>query len=187
MLNLDSFDGFLPTARLLAEGYLQAARQRQTSPSLEAELRPFPYTQQAFEARLDQIYQGLADDVTRYEAAQNWAMRTRDDVVDWLLQMAPFNQTGGAWLRLIADVGPMDDVHSLLFAIYVDELGAGNPALNHANLYTKLLRSVGLELPKIRSRAYAENPAIVDSAFTLPLFQLVVAQFPRTTCPSCSA
>lgn len=183
MLNLDSFDGFLPTARALAEGYLDDARKRQKTSGLEAELRPFPYTKKSFEERLDQIYQGLVDDVARYEARQSWSLRKKDDVVDWMLQMAPFNQTDGAWLRMIADVGPMDDVHALLFAIYIDELGAGNADLNHANMYTKLLRTVGVELPNIRSRAYSDNPAIVDAAFTLPLFQLVISQFPQDFLP----
>jgi len=183
MLNLDSFDGFLPVARALAEKFLDAARRRQQDPALEAELRPFTYTRQAFETRCDEIYQGMADDVARYDAAQSWSLRTRDDVVDWILQMAPFNQTDGAWLRTIADVGPMDELHSLLFSIYVDELGGADPALNHANVYTKLLRSVGFELPSIRSRAYVDNAAIVDAAFTLPLFQLVISQFPQDFLP----
>jgi Iron-containing redox enzyme len=147
MLNLDLFEGFLPTARKLAEKYLKAARERLRRPDLEPELRPFEFGRQAFEARLDQIYQGLVDDVSQYEARASWSLRSRDDVVDGILQMAPFNQTDGAWLRMIADVGPMDEVHSLLFAIYVDELGAGDPTLNHPNLYTKLLRSVGSSCP----------------------------------------
>ncbi|MFG1935159.1 iron-containing redox enzyme family protein [Mycobacterium sp. NPDC048908] len=183
MLNLDSFDGFVPVARELAEKFLDAARRRQQDPVLEAELRPFTYTRQAFETRCDETYQGMADDVARYDAAQSWSLRTRDDVVDWILQMAPFNQTDGAWLRTIADVGPMDELHSLLFSIYVDELGGADPALNHANVYTKLLRSVGFELPSIRSRAYVDNAAIVDAAFTLPLFQLVISQFPQDFLP----
>lgn len=183
MLNLDSFDGFLPTARSLAEGYLKAARRLQKDPGLEAELRPFVYTKQAFEIRLDQIYQGLADDVARYDAKQSWLLRTKDDVLDWILQMAPFNQTDGAWLRMIAEVGPMDDVQSLLFTIYSDELGGGNPELNHANVYTRLLRSAGFELPNIRSRAYVDNADLVDAAFTLPLFQLVVSQFSQDYFP----
>jgi hypothetical protein len=183
MLNLDSYDGFLPTARTLADGYLHAARDRQGQPELEDELRPFAYTPQDFETRMNTIYRGLADDVAQYETQQSWTTRTKDDVLEWLLQMAPFNQTDGAWLRMIAHVGPMDEVHALLFSIFADELGAGDPALNHPNLYTKLLRSAGFDLPDIRSRAYTDNPNIVDAAFTLPLFQLVVSQFPEHYLP----
>ena len=131
---------------------------RQVDPSLEPELRPFPYTKAAFEARLDSIYQGLVDDVARYEAHQSWAMRTREDVVEWIFQMAPFNQTDGSWLRFIAPVGPIDEVRALLFAIYVDELGGGDPDLNHPSVYTEMMGTVGLDLPDVRSREYADTP-----------------------------
>src|SRR3954447_2902839 len=95
MLNLDAHPGFLPTARSLADGFLAAARRRQDDSRLEAELRTFPYSQDAYTARMDEIYLGLVDDVNRYEARQSWTLRTRDDVVEWLRQMAPFNQTDG--------------------------------------------------------------------------------------------
>jgi hypothetical protein len=183
MMNLESYPDFLPTALALARGYLEAARKRQTDPDLEPELCFFPYTRSDFEARLDQIYQGLVDDVNRYEAQHSWTMRTRDDVIAWMRQMAPFNQTDGAWLRNIAPVGPMDPVRALLFEIWIEELGSGDPQLNHANMYTALLESVDVYLPDIRTREYADNPDLLDSAFTLPLFQLVVSQFPQTFFP----
>ena len=179
MLNLDSFDGSLSTARTLADGFLTAARRRLDGGGLEAELRAFRYTPQALRDRMDAVYQGMADDVDRYEAKHSWTLRTRENVVEWLRQMAPFNQTDGSWLRRIAPVGPMDPVSALLFRIYVEELGSGDPSLNHANVYTELLRTVGIELPDIRTRAYADNPDLLDSAFTLPLFQLVVSEFPQ--------
>src|SRR4029079_12006474 len=110
MLNTDSHPGYLPMARRLAEQFLEAARKMQERPSLEAELRAFRYTKADFEARMDQIYLGLVDDVNRYEAQHSWTLRTRDDVIEWMRQMAPFNQTDGAWLRKIAPVGPIDEV-----------------------------------------------------------------------------
>jgi hypothetical protein len=183
MLNLDSYEGFLSTARMLAEGFLDAARTKLKDGTLEPELRAFPYSEEAFSNRLDEIYRGLADDVRRYEEQRGWTRRTRSDVIEWMLQMAPFNQTDGAWLRTIAPVGPMNEVEALLFSIYSDEIGAGDPERNHANMYTELLRSVNIDLPDIRSREYARNPDIVDAAYTLPLFQLVVSQFPQDYFP----
>ncbi|HEV7657746.1 MAG TPA: iron-containing redox enzyme family protein [Mycobacteriales bacterium] len=183
MLNLDSYEDFLPTARTLAERFLGAARATLADGSLEPELQAFPYSPAAFRERLDQIYQGLADDVARYEAQRGWTRRTRADVIEWLLQMAPFNQTDGAWLRSIAPVGPMNEVQALLFSIYSDEIGGGDPDRNHATIYTELLRSVDLDLPDLRSRDYADDPRIVDAAYTLPLFQLVVSQFPQDYFP----
>ncbi len=183
MLNLDSYQDFLPTAWSLAGQFLDDARRMQANPSLEAELRPFRYTKGDFEARLDQIYQGLVDDVSRYEAQQGWSLRSRDDVVEWIRQMAPFNQTDGAWLRNIVPVGPIDEVRSLLAQILMEEVGAGDPKLNHANIYTALLNSVDIYLPDIRTREYAENPDLLDSAFTVPLFQLVVSEFSQAFFP----
>jgi hypothetical protein len=183
MLNLDSFEGFRPTAKALAERFLDAARRRQDDPGLEPELRAFPYSRVAYGQRLDEVYQGLVEDVERYEARRSWTLRTREDVIEWLRQMAPFNQTDGAWLRTIAPIGPMDEVRALLFRIFADELGNGDPELNHANVYTDLLASVDIELPDIRSREYADNPDILDSAYTLPLFQLAVSEFPQDYLP----
>jgi hypothetical protein len=183
MLNLDSHQDFLPTAWSLANHFLDEARKLQTDPRLESELRPFRYSKAAFEARLDQIYQGLVDDVNRYEAQHSWTLRTRDDVVEWIRQMAPFNQTDGAWLRNIVPVGPIDEVRCLLVNILMDEVGAGDPELNHANIYTSLLQSVDIYLPDVRTREYAENADLLDSAFTVPLFQLVVSEFSQAFFP----
>jgi hypothetical protein len=183
MVNLDSFDGFLPTARSLADRWLTAARALLANVDLGPELRTFTYSQAAYEARLDAVYQRMAGEADRYEADRAWTKRTRDDVVEWILQLAPFNQTDGCWLRGIAPAGPMDEVRALLFGIYADELGGGDPALNHPNIYTDLLRSVGVDLPDVRSRAYADNPALLDSAFTQPLFLLALSQFPQDFFP----
>jgi len=183
LLNLDSYQDFLPTAWSLANHFLDQARKKQADPRLEAELRPFRYTKAGYEARLDQIYQGLVDDVNRYEAQRGWALRTRDDVVEWIRQMAPFNQTDGAWLRNIVPVGPIDEVRALLVNIFMDEVGAGDPRLNHPNIYTALLHSVDIYLPDIRTREYAENPDLLDSAFTVPLLQLVVSEFSQAFFP----
>lgn len=91
--------------------------------------------------------------------------------------------TDGAWLRNISKAGPTDEIDALLFSTWADEAGDGSPDKNHANLYTRLLESLGIELPPLNSRAYAFNPAFLDSAFTAPLFQLVISQFTRTFYP----
>src|SRR5262249_44043268 len=44
MLNLDSYQDFLPTAWSLANHFLDEARRMQADPRLEPELRPFRYT-----------------------------------------------------------------------------------------------------------------------------------------------
>jgi hypothetical protein len=56
-------------------------------------------------------------------------------------------------------------------------MGNGDQTLSHCNLYTDLLHSVGIYLEDVKTRAYADNPDMLNAAYTLPLFQLVISQF----------
>jgi hypothetical protein len=177
ILNLDAYPDFLPMARMLADQFLAHARDLQNDPTLEDDLRAFPYSARAYAARLDKIYNELVDRAEQYDPTSDPVFKTREDVVEKTRQYAPFNQVDGAWLRNATPAGPIDEVHSLLLAIWMDEAGNGRPELNHGNVYTDLLHSVGIYPDKINTRAYAYDPLLLDSAFTVPLFELVVSQF----------
>jgi L-Lysine epsilon oxidase N-terminal/L-lysine epsilon oxidase C-terminal domain/Iron-containing redox enzyme len=183
MLNLDAYPDFLPTARMLAEQFLAQAREFQNDPTLEDDLRAFPYSARAYDARLDKIYNELVEQAELYDPSNDPVFKAREDVVEKIRQFAPFNQCDGAWLRGVVQAGPIDEVRSLLFSIWMDEVGDGQPELNHANVYTDLLRSVGTYPEAINTRAYAYNPDLFDSAFTIPLFELVVSQFSQLYFP----
>jgi hypothetical protein len=183
MQNWESFPDFEPKARQLAERFLQAARDLQKTPQFKADsgnqvYEFFDYSPSAFAARLEEIYERFAAASTA--PAEDWEPKK---LISRVLQLAPFNQLDGAWLRYATDAGPIADINSLLFEIWSDETGNGDPALNHSNLYTALMQSVGIYLPELRSRAYADNPAILDSAYTNPLFELVISQFSRDYFP----
>ena len=183
MLNFESYPDFEPMAKQLALNFLKAARDLQRTPQFKADSTNnvyefFEYSPSAFEARLQEIYENFAASSTL--PAEDWEPK---QLVSRILQLAPFNQLDGAWLRYATDAGPIADINSLLFEIWSDETGNGDPALNHANLYTALMQSVGLYLPPLRSRDYADNPAILDSAYTNPLFELVVSQFSKDFFP----
>ncbi len=177
MLNLDSYPDFEPKARKLAHEFLKAAQDLEKTKQFKSDPASniyefFEYSPSAFEARLQQIYEYWSD-----IARQTPGTRSRTALVAGILQFAPFNQLDGAWLRYSTNAGPISDVNSLLFEIWSDETGNGDPALNHSNLYTSLLHSVGIYLPDIRSRDYAYNPAMFDSAYSNALFELVISQF----------
>jgi hypothetical protein len=183
MLNLDQYPDFLPKAKELAEDFLNRAKELLKRPS-DDEMSFFPYSPEALNARLEQIYNDLVDGAAAYDPNDPGSIfKTREDVIERILQFAPFNQTDGAWLRNVTQAGPISEVHSLLFSIWMDEAGDGNPALNHSNLYTDLLHSVGIYLEDINTRAYADNPDLLDSAFTTPLFELVISQFSQNFFP----
>lgn len=177
LMNIDIHPEFLPKARALAEGYLAAAAALQGELDVEDDYKFFKYTPEAFNARLNAIYLGLVNAVERYDPSKDTRFKTRAHVVERVRQLAPFNQTDGAWLHNISRVGPISEVHSLLFSIWADEAGDGVVEHNHANLYTDLMHQVGIYLPDVSSRAYAEDPNFLDSAFTKAVFQLAISQF----------
>lgn len=183
MLNLDEHPDFAPVAGQLAEQFLRQARNAQADPYLDSDLRPFRYDERAFEIRLDTIYQDLVDAVDRYHPDQDVTFRSRADAIERIRQSAPLNQTDGLWLRNIAKVGPIDEIDGLLTRIWLDEVGGGDPVQNHANIYTALLANVGIDTEPLGTADYAHDPALYESAFTLPLLQLVVSQFSKKYLP----
>jgi hypothetical protein len=193
MLNLDSYPDFRPKAKQLAQQFLDDAWHLTEIPASEGGvddyLRFFPYTERSFRERMDEIYAIMlrskldAEQKDPKDPKNPSNPRTLAEVVERIRQLAPFNQLDGAWLRNISQAGPIDEINSFLFSIWMDEAGDGNPVQNHANLYTKLLESVGIYLPPVNSREYVDNPDMLDSAFTASLFELVISEFTRTFYP----
>jgi hypothetical protein len=183
MLNLHRYPDFLPMAWELANGFIDAASAKQKDPFTDTDLKLFPYEERAFDARMDSIYDALVDTAARYDPASDQLFRTRDDVVERLRQSGPLNQTDGVWLRNIATIGPIDDLTGFLTRIWLDEVGEGDPARNHANVFTRTLESVGIQTAPLSSIEYAQDDRLLESAFTLPLFQLVVSQFTEQFMP----
>ena len=120
---------------------------------------------------MDQIYDGYVQRVDSFDP-DNSPSKTREQVIYGILQNAPFNQLDGVWLRNVTKGGPMDEVRSLLFEVWMDEQGDGNPNQNHSNLYTQLLKNLDINLPRVDSYEYAFNEVFLDGAFVSPLFEL---------------
>ena len=186
LMNIDSYQDFLPTARKIAEHYLAQARvlmMERDPQDVPERWSFFPFSQEAFDARLEQIYNGFVNQGADEAQLTKDLMQTRDQVVNRIVQMAPFNQLDGTWLRTAMPPGTMSQVHSILFRIFMDEMGDGNEEQQHANVYTDLLKSLNIYLPDITTRAYADDPRFDDSAFPLPVFLLAMSQFAQAYLP----
>jgi hypothetical protein len=185
LMNLESHEDFLPAARRLAEEYLQLARDQE--PGLRAdpateEYGYFDYDPLTFQARLEKIYERQRSAAAAYNPATGEGeplFRTPAQLVERIRQLAPFNQLDGSWLERAAHAGPIDEVQSALFEIWSDEIGNGNPAQSHANVYGDLLHSAGIYLPPLTSRVYADNPDIWESSVSSPAYQTAIAHFPE--------
>jgi len=152
----------------------------------------FEYSPAALANRLELIYANFVRDNQttsdpRLRSSSSFAPKdyqqdypatsTREREIYGQLQMAPFNQLDGAWLRRAIPDGPVDPVGELLAQIRQDELGDGETAQNHANVYTDLLKSLSIYLPDLHTRAYAQDQRLLDEAFTQPCFLLAISQF----------
>jgi L-Lysine epsilon oxidase N-terminal/L-lysine epsilon oxidase C-terminal domain/Iron-containing redox enzyme len=185
MLNLEDHPGFEPVARELAEWFLADARRKiDTDRDLDSELHRFVYDETTFDTRLDSIYQFLADQVAVFDpASPDAVLRTRQHVLERIRQYGPLNLTDGVWLRNIDKIPPIDGVTDLLTTIWHDEQGGGDKQYEHAHLYRELMRSLGLDPAPVESLEYAQDPKLLDSAFTVPLLQLVVSEFTEDFVP----
>ncbi len=93
-------------------------------------------------------------------------------------QYAPFALTEFCWLRNVSQaVNCHVDSVSHLFTVYsrFRQIGGIN---QKAGSYRSLVRSLGLTMPALNSRAFSEQLQIQDMAFVWPVTQLTLALFP---------
>jgi len=189
LANIEDYPEFRPTALKLAKAYLGNA-------DYEADdlYRPFDYTPEAFDERMHAIYEAVLPgmhqphrydrDVITWRNSKRYRIGRASDAVvrDRLLQLAPFNLMDGVWLQGIMQARPTDEVQSRLFDIWADEAGNGKARENHSNVYQDLLRSQGLYLPPVTSRAFLALD-LAPGAWRSPVFQASIGLFPQTFFP----
>ena len=178
LLNVNSHPEVLPDARAYVKYWLEWSEVFSNDPSrAPVDQLFFPYTEQAFNDRLELIYQELVDDAADSNPATYPDMHSREDVITRIVHLAPFNLTDGAWLRNVGLTGPIDDVEALLYSIFMDEMGDGDVSRNHCNIYRDLCHDAGFYPAPIESREFAFDPRFLDSGFLVPAFELAISQF----------
>lgn len=177
LLNVGAFPEVVPSARAYVDAWLKWAEDFSNAPDTPDGQRFFPYTEQAFQNRLEIIYQELVDEAADFDPAADSQFNTYEQMCTYTIQWAPFNLIDGAWLRNIGRTGPIDEVRALLYSVSMDELGDGVVSMNHCNIYRDLCHSIGYYPQPIESREFAYDPQFLDSAFTVPAFQLAISEF----------
>lgn len=180
MMNEVDYPDFAPKAKEIAREYFKQGRELaetfRSDPD-RSQYAPFEYSWEVLEARMKRIYEinqaNAEADVRRADPLFNSRARIKERI----LQLAPFNQTDGAWLRNITQPGTVAHVRALLAEIWLDEIGGGDPSANHGNIYTTLLQSVGIYLPPVNSREYADNPDIWDESYQIAVRQYCISKF----------
>lgn len=134
--------------------------------------KPFAYTPEALTRFVETRHR---NEVGRYRPFKG-TPKVDKVFCQWaILQLAPAILGDGAWLAGISTAAEkLGPVRRHLLKIYVDELGHGREDWNHPNVYRRLLESQGLNLPNFTTEAFAHHPALLGSAFELPVYLLAM-------------
>lgn len=152
------------------------AERYSNDPKSPVDQQFFEYSEEALQERLDLIYQELVDQADFSDPATDPLFKTHADMITRIVQFAPLNLVDGSWLRNIGRQGPIDEVRALLFSVLMDELGDGNVFMNHCNIYMDLCHSVGFYPHALNTREFAYDARFLDSAFTVPTFELAISE-----------
>ena len=142
--------------------------------------RAIPFTEYAHQ-NLRTWYDAQAEaQVYSYIHSSHEVLKTRAQVIDEAVQLCPMILIDGSWLQKWCSSPLVDTkIGTLLYKIYSDEVGNGEPELNHPNIYRNLMQEMGINLPKFATREFSYWDRFNDEAFKVPVFWLSISQFPR--------
>jgi len=175
LVNGELYPGVLPTAKQRVNRILVCAK-------IFKRLGFRRYSHQAFEGYITSIYQ---HEVDHYTPLNNKPSLSKNTYLWGIEQFAPTILTDGSWLQGIQqlDFYPSHAIGALLSKIYQDEMGNGILAQNHPHIYQELLASVGLKLPPIYDKDFANYPRFIDNAFDIPVYLMAISKFPNAFLP----
>ncbi|MQY12481.1 hypothetical protein SRB5_26150 [Streptomyces sp. RB5] len=120
----------------------------------------------------------------QFDVTGTYLVPPREELIDLIVQGGLRALIDGAWLQGFTDYEhASSDVGRLLFQIYWDELGNGDLPINHTVLYRELLEDMGIRLPHVATREFAQWRGFRDASFEVPVYWLTISRFPRTFLP----
>ncbi|MEO7262652.1 MAG: iron-containing redox enzyme family protein [Jatrophihabitantaceae bacterium] len=137
----------------------------------------FDYTPQAVYERGKRVYwEKLVDP---YRALVG--IPDRDEVIFTQCTYALGYLIDGAWLHKIGNTGHFErESDHMLFAIHADEMGHGDLVKNHLTLTHRVLHSLGIDLPHIRTEAFMDQADLPDDLYGFSLHLLIMCLLPDT-------
>ncbi|WP_051400171.1 iron-containing redox enzyme family protein [Haloechinothrix halophila] len=178
LVNIERFPHVLPLAKQRAEQGLRDAEilfehgadGRYTDASF------FEYSPQALLERAERIYwDKLVEPYRKLDTIPD-----RDEVIFGQKLTAFGSLIDGAWVHRIGGVGRFDHrADGMLLGIYADEMGRGYVTKNHITLIRRVLASMDIHLPHIRSEEFTEQAELPD-IYAFPIHQLSLALFPES-------
>ncbi|RCI14560.1 hypothetical protein L249_6875 [Ophiocordyceps polyrhachis-furcata BCC 54312] len=187
----DHADGLLPKAKSMLLSFLSEALQSERGrPSTILSLEHFSASalQDFIRAELKAVTEGWHHYLVRRKAGRPRELfPTADDARRWLVRMAPVKLVDGAWLGHIHKATTrFADRHITRAAwqILSEELGDGDVARNHVQVYVDLLGLVAAPVAAPDSVDFIRHPGMDDArVWRSAVAQLLVSLFPHQFLP----
>lgn len=179
LVNVEFAPEILPVAERFARDRLERAMA-----TLDSGERPIPSVNWDRSALERWVYDKHREQVDSYRPLNGRPRVSRDAFVESTVQLAPLVLIDGGWLQGMASASIIHTtVGRMLFHVFCEEVGLGNAAEHHANIYRDLLRAMGEDAPPVESLAFAEWPRLKDASFEVPVLWLSLSCFPRHFLP----
>lgn len=179
LVNVEFSPGILPVAERFARDRLERALA-----TLESGERPIPSLRWDRAALERWVYDKHREQVDSYRPLNGPPRVSREAFIESTVQLAPLVLIDGGWLQGMASASLIHTtVGRMLFHVFCEEVGVGNAAEHHANIYRDLLRAMGEDAPPVESLAFAEWPRLKDASFDVPVLWLSLSCFPRHFLP----
>lgn len=168
LVNVDLFPDVLPTAKIKVHKLLHAC----------ALFNPLPfkhYSHQQLDAYIKNIYQR---EINTYKPLQGVPKISKEAYIWGFEQVAPLILIDGCWIQnslTLQNINP--EICEILFSIYCDEIGNGQPEQNHPFIFQQLLDSLAIRVPPAYSREFIAHSGFINSAFDLPVYMLSLSSF----------
>ncbi len=179
VINIEYFPDVRPYAKRFAARWLRLAGR-----GLNRGRRPIPF--EPYEHReLDGWLEAQhRRQVESYHRNKGEPAQSREEVIESTVQQAPMILIDGSWIQNSFNASASHTrVGNTLFHIYYDEVGNGDVALNHPNVFRELLAEMGVELPEFATLEFSRWPGFRPEAFQVPVFWLCISQFPKRFLP----
>jgi hypothetical protein len=179
LLNVELAPDILPIAERFARDRLERAMA-----SLRKGERPIPSLTYKPEALEQWVFNKHREQVDSYRPLDGAPRVSKEAFVESTVQLAPLILIDGGWLQGMASASIIHTtIGRMLFHVFCEEVGLGNAAEHHANIYRDLLHAMGEDAPPVESREFAHWPRLKDASFEVPALWLSLSCFPRHFMP----
>jgi hypothetical protein len=179
LVNLEFFPDVLPVAERFASDRLERSML-----TVKTGDRPIPSERYDPDALERWVHVKHREQVDSYRPLIGAPRISRREFIESTVQLAPLILIDGGWLQGIASPALIHrTVGCMLFHVFYEEAGEGNPAQHHANIYRDLLTAMGEAAPPVDTKEFVNWPRLRDASFDVPTLWLSISSFPRHFLP----